>query len=353
MSFNPHIPIQNIYYMLSYAFQVLQEEGYKKLGMEEFDNADNLFAKILINGVTSQIKRGLVREYLSCREDLFAVKGKIELTETVKKNTLSRKKLVCNFDEFSTNSYVNKIIKTTLLALLDRDILLESKKKIRNLLLYFGNVAVLSTKDINWKIHYSRDNQTYRMLIFICYLVLNKFLQDPTKASHKVQDFSDRKMNTLYEKFILEYYRKHYPALCANASHVNWQLGPNDDSRSLPNMITDVTLNYGDNVLIIDAKYYTEATQENYGVEKLRSANLYQIFTYVKNKSYEVPSETVSGILLYAQTASMSSPLDHSFNMSGNKISIKSLDLNCNFALIEEQLDRIAQEYFPSCSKKK
>ena len=43
MSVNPNIPIQNIYYMLSYAFQVLQEEGYKKLGMEEFDNATDKF----------------------------------------------------------------------------------------------------------------------------------------------------------------------------------------------------------------------------------------------------------------------------------------------------------------------
>ena len=189
------------------------------------------------------------------------------------------------------------------------------------------------------------------MLIFICYLVINKFLQDPTTSSYKAQDFSDKKMNTLYEKFILEYYRKHYPDLCANASHVTWQLGPDDNSKDLPNMITDVTLSCGENILIIDAKYYTEATQENYGVEKLRSANLYQIFTYVKNKAYEGPSKTVSGMLLYAQTATLSTPLNSSFNMSGNKISVKSLDLNCKFPLIEAQLDRIVQEHFPGCQK--
>lgn len=33
------IRIQNIYYMLSYAFQVLNEDGYKQVATEEFENA--------------------------------------------------------------------------------------------------------------------------------------------------------------------------------------------------------------------------------------------------------------------------------------------------------------------------
>ena len=32
------IPIQNIYYMLSYAFQVLQEQGYRSVAAENFQN---------------------------------------------------------------------------------------------------------------------------------------------------------------------------------------------------------------------------------------------------------------------------------------------------------------------------
>ena len=36
------IRIQNIYYMLSYAFQVLNEQGYKQVATEEFDNVAEL-----------------------------------------------------------------------------------------------------------------------------------------------------------------------------------------------------------------------------------------------------------------------------------------------------------------------
>ena len=41
------IRIKNIYYMLSYAFQILNEQGYKQLLTEKFDNTAELCAAIL------------------------------------------------------------------------------------------------------------------------------------------------------------------------------------------------------------------------------------------------------------------------------------------------------------------
>ena len=46
------IPIQNIYYMLSYAFQVLNEQGYKSVATEHFENVADLCAAILIKGLS-------------------------------------------------------------------------------------------------------------------------------------------------------------------------------------------------------------------------------------------------------------------------------------------------------------
>ena len=61
-----------------------------------------------------------------------------------------------------------------------------------------------------------------------------------------------------------------------------------------------------DPVLIIDAKYYGHTTQQQFDKRSVHSGNLYQIFTYVKNKEAEfdradVPHEA-SGMLLYAKT---------------------------------------------------
>lgn len=45
------IPIQNIYYMLSYAFQVLNEQCYKNIATEQFNNTGELMAAILEKGI--------------------------------------------------------------------------------------------------------------------------------------------------------------------------------------------------------------------------------------------------------------------------------------------------------------
>ena len=75
------IPIKNLYYMLSYAFQLLNEQGYKNLATEEFKNAGDLCAAILIRGISYQLKRGLGREYISETDTISAIRGKIEITE--------------------------------------------------------------------------------------------------------------------------------------------------------------------------------------------------------------------------------------------------------------------------------
>lgn len=152
-------------------------------------------------------------------------------------------------------------------------------------------------------------------------------------------------MNRLYEKFIFEYYTKECPQVKAAAAQIPWAL---DDSigTMLPIMQSDIMLTKGNKVLIIDAKYYTHTTQTHYDVHTLHSGNLYQIFTYVKNKDVEFGNRphTVSGMLLYAATDEAIQP-DNSYQMSGNRISVQTLDLNQDFAKISKKLDTIATEY--------
>lgn len=87
------IPIQNIYYMLSYAFQVLNEQGYKSVATEHFENVADLCAAILIKGLSKQLKRGLMKDYIPKREPLTALRGKMEISETLKKIPLSSGRL--------------------------------------------------------------------------------------------------------------------------------------------------------------------------------------------------------------------------------------------------------------------
>lgn len=100
-------------------------------------------------------------------------------------------------------------------------------------------------------------------------------------------------------------------------------------------------------MLIIDAKYYEHTLQTHFDTQTLHSENLYQIFTYVKNKEAALKgtNHKVAGMLLYAKTDEPLVP-DHVYQMSGNQISIKTLDLNREFSEIAEQLNRIVKDFF-------
>ena len=341
------IRIQNIYYMLAYAFHVLNEQGYKNITTEDFDNTAELCAAILARGIKIQIKRGLGKEYISRTESLASLHGKIDITESIKTQALQRRQLVCSYDEFSVNSFMNRIIKSTILLLLRADIAKTRKKELKKLLVYFDDVAPIDLHSVNWNMQYNRNNQTYRMLIGICYLIIKGLLQTQSDGTTKLMDFLDeQRMHRLYEKFILEYYRKEYPQITANASQIPWQLD-DDMGAMLPVMQTDIMLSYGEKTLIIDAKYYAHTTQLQYDKHTLHSGNVYQIFTYVKNKEAELadrPHE-VSGILLYAKTDEDIYP-ENEYWMSGNRIEVRTLNLDGDFSMIKAQLDGIVQKYF-------
>ena len=135
--------------MLSYAFQTLTDKGYSRIGTEEFENTADLFAEILITGLTRQIKQGLVKDYISVGELTSSPRGKINISKSL--NSIHLKKLDCTYDEFSTNSYLNRIIKTTLSVLFKADISKIRKKKLKGILVYFAHIDVLDVKSINWK----------------------------------------------------------------------------------------------------------------------------------------------------------------------------------------------------------
>lgn len=101
-----------------------------------------------------------------------------------------KKQLVCNYDDFSVNAYMNRIIQTTMGLLVRSDISNIRKKELRKLLIFFGEVD-------------------YQILISICYLVIKGLLQNNTDGSTKLMDFLDeQRMCRFYEKFILEYLYK-------------------------------------------------------------------------------------------------------------------------------------------------
>lgn len=338
--------IKNVYYMLSYAFQVLKSSNaYESIAGENFDNIENLFAAILSKGISQQIKQGLYCAYTEERDQLPLLRGKLNFPDTLKNYVQQKRILACEFDFLSENNLFNQILKTASTLLLNSDKVapkyrLTLKKNLERLY----QVSEINPRLIRWdQLKYQRNNQSYRMLMNLSYLVLNGQIATTEKGKFKLLSFSDEQMNRLYERFILEYFKAEYPELKPEAPYINWCLDDSDSNNGiefLPTMKSDIVLHNGDRTLIIDAKYYGSVFRTHYEKQKLHSGNLYQIFTYVKNMDPQSTGK-VSGMLLYAKTGEVLTP-DFSYTMHNNNIYVKSLDLGTEFCHIARRLSEIA-----------
>lgn len=343
--------IKNVYYMLSYAFQDLRPDREDDVAGEESERIHDLFAVILAKGIARQLKQGLHREYLNRIEDLTSLRGKVDMPDTLRNRLAHRQVVSCEFDELSEDNLLNQVLKTTSMILLRHgDVSAEHRDELKKRMLFFTGVEEVDPSAIRWSsIRFTRNTQSYRMLLSVCQLVLQGMLLTSERGEMRLMTYIKPKyMERLYEKFILEYYAAECRIADASSPQIKWAL---DDGfgTMLPTMQSDIVLSRDNRILIIDAKYYTHSTQESWDVHTIHSGNLYQIFTYVKNKEAEleragVPHE-VSGMLLYAKTDEEIQP-DGTYQMSGNRISVKTLDLNQPFEAIRAQLDDIAEAHF-------
>jgi 5-methylcytosine-specific restriction enzyme subunit McrC len=335
------ILIRNIYYMLAYAFQELRQNNYTEIAGEKFDDIYDLFAEILARGISYQLKQGLYREYVAKNESMQTVKGKINISGTILNRMRNNQQIVCDYDELSENNIYNRILLTTATTLINHsDVKKEKKSKLKQLMLFFQNVQPIDIHTIRWNtLRFDRNNKNYRMLLYLCYFITSEWLMTTEEGKFKMRGFSDDHMCRLFEKFVLEYYKKHHPELKANAAQIGWNIvEESTDTSVLPIMQSDVLLSLGERTLIIDTKYYSKIMQQQYGKEKLRTAHLYQINTYVtqydKNHQFNV-----DGMLLYAKTKEDVIDDTQVTLQDGYKLYVRSLDLNTDFDTIKKRLD--------------
>lgn len=338
------IPIKNVYYMLTYAFKELKRNNYEQIAGEDFEDIHDLFAEILSLGIAYLLKQGLHRQYTIKEEELQTLRGKLAVQQTIKKRMTRDTHLVCEFDTFSENNVFNQILKSCVFLLLRySDVKTERKTKLRKLMIYFETVDEIPSCSIRWNtLRYDHNTRTYQMLHSLCYFLLQSRLLTTEGGNVRMERFSDAHMNLLFQRFVMEYYKKKHPEYKAQAKQIKWDLCENESvsASMLPIMQTDITLAVGDRMLIIDTKYYGQTVQENMGKISIHSPNLYQIHTYVTNEDKH-HTGLVDGMLLYARSSSDIQPDAQFKNHDGNIFMVKTVDLSQDFKVIEKQLENL------------
>ena len=333
------IPIKNIYYLLCYAWDKLDELGVVEVeGIESTELCD-LFAKVLISGTSHLLKLGLDRGYLLIGEEISGIKGRIDFSSSLKSNILKKARAFCLFDEFDHNILHNQILKSTLLKLASVDELDNTlRAHLYNLLRRLSEIDEIHlNQSVFRKVQLNHNNAFYDFLLKICELVIDNLMPTQERGRYKFRDFSkdEKKMSALFESFVRNFYRLEQKTFKVGREDIYWDISQGDPCL-LPKMQTDISLESANKKIIIDTKYYSEIFSEHFGVEKIREANLYQIFAYLKNiekKSEKAKFST--GILLYP---SINKDPDYRVNIQGHEIMIRTINLNQDWHKIHADL---------------
>lgn len=339
------IPLLNIYYMMAYAWEAVDLVEFQNVAAERFDNAADLMAAILVQGISTQLGRGLYREYEPRTESLGTIRGRIDVWRTSTPPASLAGQAICTYEEFTEDTELNRILKATCLRLAGSPaVRLNRRRQLRSLLLPLSNVADADPRQIRWRsLTFHRGNRFYRFLMGVCYMALNDMILSSTDGPIPAGSFRDGQApNQLYEHFLLNYFKRHHPELHPSAIEVGTSRV--NLPEFVPALFTDVTLSTGRQTLIIDAKCYGHIFSSHYDRRIVLPANINQIFHYVMAAANERPNQQVSGMLLYAKTADEDIE-SGTWTEQGHDFEVKLLNLNQPFDHIAADLDGIANTY--------
>jgi 5-methylcytosine-specific restriction enzyme subunit McrC len=327
------IPIRNLYYLYAYAWDQFHFVHRVRTGEESGPDAAPFFAKILLQGCRQIFRRGVDRAYQTFDEELLLLRGRINLTKTLRHGSLDKACVWCEYDELRHDGLENRLIKATLKRLREHH---QMPSNLRaEIAAVVRTFETLSVKDIVIKsqdfrrVQLHRNNAFYGFLLHICELVHQSLFPEQAGSAGLFASLleDETRMSRIFERFVRNFFRQEQNELKVSSERIEWDM-PDEDSvglELLPSMQTDVTLRSAKRTVLIDAKYYAQTLHTHHDKKRLRSAHLYQLFAYLKNmERRSEPDGSAEGILLYP---TVKEEVRFSAVIQGHRVSARTIDL--------------------------
>jgi 5-methylcytosine-specific restriction enzyme subunit McrC len=341
------VPIQNVYYLLCYAWDRLDSLDTVDVGALSGDRIENLLGKVLHDGVSHLMRRGLDRGYLPVEQEQRQLRGKVLLVETAQRLLLQQGRVACRTDELSHDVPHNRVLKAALRELaklpgIDRELGLDIKELCHRL----HDVSDVELGPAAFRgVQLSQNLVRYAFLIEVAKLVASCLLPEQTDRGKVFRSFtsSDQQMGALFEAFVRNFLIREQRQFNVARPKVSWAVAEatSSDPRWLPEMQTDISLSRGDETFIVETKCYADALQQrSEGAPKLISQHLYQLLTYLTHHALSTGSPPL-GVLLYAGLGA-GQPLH--YELGGQTVLVRSLDLDQPWKLIHQDLLALVTE---------
>lgn len=349
------IPIQNLYYLLCYAWGLPEQRDWVSVDAKSCPAVVDLLSRLLTKAADVLLKRGVAKEYRTHQEEISGIKGKLELAQTLKQNRYREGKTICTLDELTGDILLNQIVYASMYRLLgDKEVDRDVRRDLRRTFLRFPKVEIIAlSRSVFKDVRLNRNNRFYRLILNVCELLYERLLPEQNRpGEYKFLDFTrdENKMNAIFESFLLNFYRQEcaqdYPIVKRSIIHFQLTALEADDEDVLPEMITDVTL---DNPvlgkrIILDAKYYKEMLSARFETsKKLRRDHISQITSYVCNQEDKaVPyTFTTKGIMVYPKTGIQEETFN--FAQEAHQYRFCTVDLAQDWHMIHQRLLKIIQ----------
>lgn len=228
-----------------------------------------IFISMFLCELEALVKKGIKSDYVALEENLNFLKGKLNINEQIKRNSIHKERFYVGYSEFLSDIKINRIIKTTLQFLYKKSNSSKNQQKIRELLFIFDEVSECEDyKNFFAKLVINRQVKHYEQTLLWCKI----FLLDNSFTPHKGDDLAFAllfDMNALFESYVGDFIKKKFSGTILQHSEKHLV----EDPKSFK-LRPDIFLK---DKFIADTKWKIISSKDD-----ISQADLYQLYAYGK-----------------------------------------------------------------------
>ncbi|ERJ32297.1 McrC family protein [Campylobacter concisus] len=228
-----------------------------------------IFISMFLCELEYLVKKGIKSDYVALEENLNFLKGKLNINEQIKRNSIHKERFYVRYSEFLSDININRIIKTTLKFLYKKSNSSKNQQKIRELLFIFDEVLECEDyKNFFAKLVINRQVKHYEQTLLWCKI----FLFNNSFTPHKGDDLGFAllfDMNALFESYVGNFIKKSFPGTILQHSEKHLV----EDPKSFK-LRPDIFLK---GKFIADTKWKIISSRDG-----ISQADLYQLYAYGK-----------------------------------------------------------------------
>ena len=238
-----------------------------------------IFISMFLCELEALVKKGIKSDYVALEENLNFLKGKLNIKEQIKKNSIHKERFYVGYSEFLSDIKINRIIKSTLKFLYKKSNSSKNQQKIREFLFMFDEVSTCDDyKNFFEKLVINRQVKHYEQTLLWCKI----FILGNSFTPHKGDDLAFAllfDMNALFESYVGNFIKKKHIGTILQHSEKHLIEAPKSFK-----LKPDIFLE-GEFIADTKWKIIRQDINESEKKYKISQADLYQLYAY--GKKYE------------------------------------------------------------------